>query len=184
MTEEDQLQAALSDWESEGGSAGWRPPPERPRATAPEPDRGLDPRIRRGSLGPVPAAAALADSASSAAHMAHLARLLDANRDAPVLPSPPNFAAGARIETDTDAEERPTPHEDLERQPDGVPHLVIGLTALCSVLLAAVLISMVRSGPTVGSVSAVILAVIAIPVLVFRLGAKAERERDHDHPSR
>jgi len=82
------------------------------------------------------------------------------------------------------AELRRTPHEDPERQPDGAPHLVIGLTALCSVLFAAVLINAFRSGPTLGGIAAAVLAIIAIPVLVVRLGDKAERDRDHDRPSR
>jgi cell division septation protein DedD len=43
---------------------------------------------------------------------------------------------------------------------------------------------MFRSGPTVGSVASVALTIIALPVLVSKLGAKAERDRDHDHPSR
>ena len=99
--------------------------------------------------------------------------LLDAGRVAPL--SPAQLA---------DAEQELGPHEDLERQPDGIPHLVIGLTALFSVALAAVLISMFRSGPTLGSIASVVIAIVSIPVLVSRLGAKAERDRDHDHPSR
>jgi predicted benzoate:H+ symporter BenE len=75
-------------------------------------------------------------------------------------------------------------HEDLERQPDGVPHLVIGLTALISVVFAAVLISLLLSGPTLGSIAVAALALLAVPFIVSRLGAKAERDRDHDHPSR
>jgi hypothetical protein len=175
VKEEDQPQTSLLDWEGEGGSV--QPVPARAMPPPPAPAERtmtLDPRHRRGSLGPPPAAAPLGDQASPAALHAHLVHLLDADqRDEP-----------PETEIVTEAEQRLTPHEDPERQPDGVPHLVIGLTALFSVLFAAVLISMFRSGPTIGSVLSVTLAIIAIPVLVSKLGAKAERDRDHVHPSR
>jgi hypothetical protein len=130
--------------------------------------------VRRGSLGPPPAAAPLGQAASSAALQAHLVHLLK-----------PNVELAMRtIELAEPAEQRITPHEDPERQPDGVPHIVIGLTALSSVLFAAVLISVVRSGPSFGSIMVGILIAVAVPVLVLRLGAKAERDRDHVHPSR
>lgn len=178
--DKDRLETALRDRETEG-SVELRVQ-ERTRASPPEPPLGmpaaannaLDPRHRRGSFGPIPVAAPLDDNASATALQAHLAHLLDARRGAALPPA--QLAA--------DAEQELGPHEDLERQPDGIPHLVIGLTALFSVALAAVLISMFRSGPTLGSVASVVIAIIAIPVLVFRLGAKAERDRDHDHPSR
>lgn len=76
------------------------------------------------------------------------------------------------------------PTEDLDREPDGVPHQVIGLTALFSVLLALLVAVMFLSGSNTGRVAAVVLTVFAIPVLVTTLRDKAERERDHVHPSR
>ena len=76
------------------------------------------------------------------------------------------------------------PTEDLDREPDGVPHNVIGLTALFSVLLAMLLAAMFLSGSTAGRVGAVVLALVAVPTLVVLLRDKAERERDHVHPSR
>jgi hypothetical protein len=76
------------------------------------------------------------------------------------------------------------PTEDLDRQPDGVPHEVVGLTALFSVILALLVAMMFLTGHLVGQVAAVALAAIAIPTLVKTLRAKAERERDHLHPSR
>lgn len=167
MREEDQLQAtqtALEDWESEGGNTGVRSA-EPARASPVDAMPALDPRHRRGSLGPPPAAAPLAQDASGAAFHAHLVHLLK--------PAP------ART-----PDEVVTPHEDVERQPDGVPHLVIGLTALFSVIFAAVLIGVFRSGAVLGSIGAVAIALIAIPVLVFRLDAAADRDRDRDHPSR
>jgi hypothetical protein len=76
------------------------------------------------------------------------------------------------------------PTEDLDREPDGVPHHVIGLTALFSVMLAMLIAFMVLAGGTVSRIAAVILAVLAIPVLVSSLRNKAARERDQLHPSR
>jgi hypothetical protein len=76
------------------------------------------------------------------------------------------------------------PTEDLDREPDGVPHQVVGLTALFSVLLAMLVAFMFLAGQGVGRIAAVVLAFLAIPVLVSSLRKKAERERDHLHPSR
>ena len=45
------------------------------------------------------------------------------------------------------------PHEDLDREPDGVPHQVVGLTALFSVLLALLVAAMFLSGSTAGRVA-------------------------------
>lgn len=77
-----------------------------------------------------------------------------------------------------------SPTEDLDRQPDGVPHNVVGMTALFSVMLAMLVAFMFLSGSNVVRGAAVVIAVLAIPVLVSTLRRKAERERDHLHPSR
>jgi hypothetical protein len=76
------------------------------------------------------------------------------------------------------------PTEDLDREPDGVPHAVIGLTALFSVMLAMLIAFMILAGGTVSRVAAVLLALLAIPVLVSTLRTKAHRDRDSLHPSR
>src|SRR5262245_926663 len=76
------------------------------------------------------------------------------------------------------------PTEDLDRQPDGAPHEVIGLTALFSVLLAMLVAVMFATGRTLGHVAAIVLAVLAIPVVVSVLRKRAARERDQLHPSR
>jgi Ca2+/Na+ antiporter len=76
-----------------------------------------------------------------------------------------------------------SPHEDLDRQPDGVPHQVVGMTALFSVMLALLLAFMFLAGGTARWL-AVVLALIAVPVLVSSLRKKAEAERNHLHPSR
>ena len=76
------------------------------------------------------------------------------------------------------------PTEDVEREPDGVPHGVVGLTALFSVMLAMLVAAMFLAGNIVTKIAAVALAAIAIPTLVATLRHKAERDRDHVHPSR
>ena len=74
--------------------------------------------------------------------------------------------------------------EDLDRQPDGVPHSVIGLTYGFSLMLAVLVAAMVALGNTTSRVAAVLIVVIAVPVLVSQLHRRADRDRDHLHPSR
>ena len=76
------------------------------------------------------------------------------------------------------------PTEDLDREPDGVPHDVVGFTALFSVFLAMLVAFMFLTHKAVVQGAAVALLVIAIPVLVSNLRKRADRERDHLHPSR
>ncbi len=76
------------------------------------------------------------------------------------------------------------PTEDLDRMPDGMPHEVIGMTALFSLMLALLVGFMFLSGSSVSRVMAIVLVAIAIPTLVGVLRKKADRERDHVHPSR
>jgi hypothetical protein len=76
------------------------------------------------------------------------------------------------------------PTEDLDREPDGMPHHVIGLTALFSVMLALLVAFMILAGGTTSRIAAVVIAVMAIPVLVSSLRKKADLARDHLHPSR
>lgn len=76
------------------------------------------------------------------------------------------------------------PTEDLDRDLDGAPHSVIGLTALFSVLLAMLVAFLFLSRKSVDMVAAVLLIIFATPVLVSSLHKKAERDRDHLHPSR
>ncbi|MBL9019926.1 MAG: hypothetical protein JNL83_37420 [Myxococcales bacterium] len=76
------------------------------------------------------------------------------------------------------------PTEDLDREPDGVPHTVVGLTALFSVMLAMLVGFMFVMGGTVVKAAAVVIALMTIPVLVGSLRKKAARDRDHLHPSR
>src|ERR1700742_3964765 len=76
------------------------------------------------------------------------------------------------------------PTEDLDREPDGVPHSVVGLTALFSVMLAMLVAFMFLTGSGWGKFFAVLLAVLAIPTLVGSLRKKAARDRSDSHPSR
>ena len=76
-----------------------------------------------------------------------------------------------------------SPHEDLDRLPDGVPHSVVGMTALFSVILALLVASMFIAGGAV-RVAGFLLVMVAVPVLVSSLRRKADRDRDHVHPSR
>lgn len=76
------------------------------------------------------------------------------------------------------------PTEDLDRELDGVPHQVVGLTALFSAILAMLVAFMFLAGGTVSKVAAVLIAVMAIPVIVSSLGRRARRDRDQLHPSR
>jgi hypothetical protein len=71
-------------------------------------------------------------------------------------------------------------HEDLDRAPDGIPHSVVGLTAFYAVVLAFAIVLMLTSE----RLSLVVMLAVVIPLLVSRLAGKAERERDHLHPSR
>jgi len=74
--------------------------------------------------------------------------------------------------------------EDLDREPDGAPHAVIGLTALFSVMLAILVAFMFLAGGTTLKVAAIVLVLLAVPTLVSSLRKKATRERDQLHPSR
>ena len=76
------------------------------------------------------------------------------------------------------------PTEDLDRELDGAPHAVIGLTAFFSVIVAMLVGFMFLTGKGVGQVAAVLLALLAIPVIVSSLRRKADRDRDRLHPSR
>jgi len=76
------------------------------------------------------------------------------------------------------------PDEDLDREPDGVPHDVVGFTAFFSVLLAMLVAFMFLTHSRVVQVAALVIILIAIPVLVSTLGKRADRDRDHLHPSR
>jgi hypothetical protein len=76
------------------------------------------------------------------------------------------------------------PTEDLDREPDGVPHAVVGATAGFAVILSILLASVwfISSWPM--RVGVLIIVVAATPVIITSLKHKADRDRDHTHPSR
>lgn len=76
------------------------------------------------------------------------------------------------------------PTEDLDREPDGIPHVVVGQTAAFAVVFAVLVLSLFFLDSVVAKVGAVLLILCAGPALVKKLNKKAERERDHAHPSR
>ena len=71
--------------------------------------------------------------------------------------------------------------EDLKREPDGVPHDIVGRTVFASLMLALAALAMFAAG---GWIGATVVAAVAIPTMVLALGRRSERERDHVHPSR
>jgi hypothetical protein len=76
------------------------------------------------------------------------------------------------------------PTEDVDREPDGVPHAVVGATAGFSVVLAVLISALffVSHGPTRAIASLLIL--FAVPVIMTSLKHKADRDRNRQHPSR
>jgi hypothetical protein len=100
--------------------------------------------------------------------------------DAPVIQPPEGHEPQSPVRVDASLGRT----EDLDRYPDGVPHQVVGLTALFSVMLAMLVVFMFLTGTMTGRISAAVLVAIAVPVLVGTLRKKADRDRDHLHPSR
>jgi hypothetical protein len=76
------------------------------------------------------------------------------------------------------------PTEDLDRQPDGIPHAVVGATAGFAVVLALLVASVWIVGSWTMRVGMAIIVCAAVPVITTSLKHKADRDRDHDHPSR
>ena len=74
--------------------------------------------------------------------------------------------------------------EDLDREPDGIPHAVVGLTAFFAVMLAVLLAFVLMIGTTTSRIGILVLGALAIPVVISGLKRKADRDRDHVHPSR
>jgi hypothetical protein len=106
---------------------------------------------------------------------------LSASQQHPII-RPPDVGHEPHNPVRDDASLAPT--EDLDREPDGVPHSVVGLTALFSVMLAMLVAFMWLTGSNVGRFMAVALVALAIPTLVATLRKKAARDRDRAHPSR
>ena len=76
------------------------------------------------------------------------------------------------------------PTEDLDRQPDGVPHRVIGLALLGSLVLAAIVL-LLLSGHASRHPGAVVALLVTIPsaiAVAIALG-RAWRKPGASHPS-
>jgi hypothetical protein len=76
------------------------------------------------------------------------------------------------------------PDEDLDREPDGVPHDVVGYTALCTTLVAMLLVFALLSRVVALQVAAIATVIAAVPIIVVTARRRADRERDRAHPSR
>jgi hypothetical protein len=76
------------------------------------------------------------------------------------------------------------PTEDLDREPDGVPHAVVGATAGFAVVLSLLIASAWFVSSWTMRVGVILLVAFAVPVVVTTLKHKADRDRDHVHPSR
>lgn len=74
--------------------------------------------------------------------------------------------------------------EDVERKPDGIPHMVIALTVLVAALLVIMSIALLSVETVAARVALVTLGMLTLFVLIGRLQRKAARDRDHVHPSR
>ena len=100
----------------------------------------------------------------------------------PIIPPPADVGHEPHNPVRDDRKLAPT--EDLDRMPDGVPHEIVGMTVGFSVMLALLVAFMFLAGGTFGRVAAIVLVLIAVPVLVVNLRRKSEHDRDHRHPSR
>lgn len=99
----------------------------------------------------------------------------------PIEPPPPE---SAEVHAPVRDDSAIGPTEDLDREPDGVPHAVVGLTAFFSVMFALLVLCVFFIGSTVGKLGAIALLVLAVPLMVGKLKQKSDRDRDHVHPSR
>ncbi len=96
----------------------------------------------------------------------------------------PEFPANATPVAPVRDESKLGPTEDLDRQPDGVPHSVVGLTALFAVMLAGLVAIIFATGSGMSRFGGLVIVLIAVPVLIGSLRNRSERDRSHAHPSR
>jgi len=67
------------------------------------------------------------------------------------------------------------PTEDLDRQPDGVPHAAVALTAILAIGIALATVTAIVAGTW--------KFVAAIPLVIALVAGWAARRRDRAHPS-
>lgn len=102
---------------------------------------------------------------------------------------PPSWPRGPEPIAPIHYPARPTrdqlgPTEDVDREPDGVPHAVVGATAGFSVVLSILISALFFVSHGAIRWIASLLIVFSVPVIVMSLKHKAERDRDWHHPSR
>ncbi len=73
--------------------------------------------------------------------------------------------------------------DDPQREPDGVPHDIVGLVAVSTCLAAAIVLALLLLG-TWGKVAAIAVGLAAAPLINASLRRRDLRERDGNHPSR
>lgn len=101
----------------------------------------------------------------------------------PIIKPPTSVDVGHEPHNPVRDDSKTSANEDLDRQPDGVPHSIVGMTAGLAVVLAMLCAFMFLAGGA-ARIAGIALLLIATPVLIGGLRKKAERERDHVHPSR
>lgn len=76
------------------------------------------------------------------------------------------------------------PDEDLEREPDGAPHRVIGWTAFTIVAFALVIGALLAGAGAAALVITLVLVAFAAPIAIVTLYRASAQRRDLRHPSR
>lgn len=71
------------------------------------------------------------------------------------------------------------PSEDLDREPDGFPHVAIAAMAVLVILLAATVFAL----STQHEIEWVLFVIAVVPLLVYGLARWAGGKRDRLHPS-
>jgi hypothetical protein len=74
--------------------------------------------------------------------------------------------------------------EDVQREPDGVPHAVVGFTAMYCVVIAILTAAMFTAGTASGSIGVGMLVFLITLAIGAGLTRRARLGRDHAHPSR
>lgn len=64
-----------------------------------------------------------------------------------------------------------------QRDPDGAPPEVIGLTAFCAFLLAGLIAVLLWTKTAAGVIAAGVIAIVAVPALTAGLSRRAKRLR-------
>jgi hypothetical protein len=78
---------------------------------------------------------------------------------------------------------RLAPGEDLDRQPDGIPPIVIGMTIVVAALFALATFGMIVVTTWFGRFATIAVAGLALAMLVS-MRQRIKRDRDRVHPSR